>query len=89
MPKNKQNIPVNVMADNFSQGISIDRLSINKSDFKTVQQSEEAAQSHRDEGHTFHIVEKGTVLIEIDFQKHEITAPSAVYNPAPREALFL
>jgi AraC-like DNA-binding protein/mannose-6-phosphate isomerase-like protein (cupin superfamily) len=79
MPKNNKNIPVNTMADNFSQGISIDRLSIKKSDFKTAQQSEEAAQSHRDEGHTFHVVEKGTVLIEIDFQKYEIKAPAAVY----------
>jgi AraC-like DNA-binding protein len=79
MPKNNKNIPVNAMADNFSQGIAIDRLHIQKSDFKTEQQSEEAAQSHRDEGHTFHIVEKGIVHIEIDFQKHEITAPAVVY----------
>lgn len=79
MPKNNKNIPVNAMDDNFSQGISIDRLSIEKSDFKTAQQSEEATQSHRDEGHTFHIVEKGTVLIEIDFQKYQIVAPSVVY----------
>jgi AraC-like DNA-binding protein/mannose-6-phosphate isomerase-like protein (cupin superfamily) len=78
MPKNK-NIPVNSMADNFSQGISVDKISIKKSDFKTAQQYEEATQSHRDEGHTFHIVEKGTVLIEIDFKKYKIIAPSVVY----------
>ncbi len=67
------------MADNFGQGISIDKISIKKSDFKTTQQYEEATQSHRDEGHTFHIVEKGTVLIEIDFQKYKIKAPAVVY----------
>ena len=67
------------MADNFSQGISIDKISIKRSDFKTTQQYEEATQSHRDEGHTFHIVEKGTVLIEIDFKKYKIIAPSVVY----------
>ncbi len=67
------------MTDNFSQGIAIDKISIKKSDFKTEQQFEEAAQSHRDEGHTFHIVEKGSVLIEIDFQKYKINAPAVVY----------
>ena len=82
MPRNSKNIPLNVMADNFSQGISIDRLSIKKSDFKTAQDYEEATQSHRDEGHTFYILEKGTILIEIDFQKYEINAPAVVYmNP--------
>jgi AraC family transcriptional activator of pobA len=79
VPKNNKNIPVNSMADNFSQGISIDKISIKKSDFKTAEQYEGATQSHRDEGHTFHIVEKGTVLIEIDFQKHKINAPAVVY----------
>ena len=67
------------MDNNLGQGISIDRIRIKKSDFKTVRHYEAATQSHRDEGHTFHIVEKGYVLIEIDFQKYEITAPSVVY----------
>lgn len=67
------------MANNFSQGISIDKINIQKSDFKTAEQYEDARQSHRDEGHTFHIVEKGTVYIEIDFQKYKIDAPAVVY----------
>lgn len=67
------------MDDNFSRGISIDKISIKKSDFKTAEQYEEASQSHRDEGHTFHIVVKGAVLIEIDFEKYRITAPVVVY----------
>jgi AraC family transcriptional regulator, transcriptional activator of pobA len=79
MPKNNNQIPVNSMADNFSQGISVDKINIKKSDFKTAEQYEKATQSHRDEGHVFHMVEKGTVLIEIDFQKYKITAPSVVY----------
>lgn len=79
MPKNNKNIPVNSMTDNFSQSISIDKISFKKSDFKTAQQYEAATHSHRDEGHTFHIVEKGTVHIEIDFQKYKIKAPSIVY----------
>ncbi|MFT3822928.1 MAG: helix-turn-helix transcriptional regulator [Chitinophagaceae bacterium] len=67
------------MSDNFSQGISIDRNSIKRTDFKTALQYEEATQSHRDEGHTFHIVEKGTILLEIDFREYSITAPAVVY----------
>lgn len=67
------------MADNFGQGISIDRLNIKKSDFRTAQESHEAAQSHRDDGHTFHFVEKGSVVIEIDFIKYKISAPALVY----------
>lgn len=67
------------MADDFSQGISIDKINIKNSDFKTEERYEEATGSHRDEGHTFHIVEKGTVLIEIDFKKYEIFAPAVVY----------
>jgi len=79
MPKNKKNIPVNSMADNSSQGISIDRITIKNSDFLSTQQYEEARSSHRDDGHTFHVIEQGALHIEIDFQKYEIKAPSVVY----------
>ncbi|TWF40583.1 AraC-like DNA-binding protein [Chitinophaga polysaccharea] len=67
------------MADNLSRGIAIDKISIKKSDFKAAEQYKEATQSHRDEGHTFHILEKGTVIIEIDFQQYTISAPYVVY----------
>jgi len=77
MPKN--NIPVNSMSENFSEGISIDQISFKKSYLKTVAQYVVAENSHRDQGHTFHILKKGTIHIEIDFQKHSITAPSVVY----------
>jgi AraC-like DNA-binding protein/mannose-6-phosphate isomerase-like protein (cupin superfamily) len=79
MPKNNKNIPVNSMDDPPGQGIAIDRISIKNSDFKRAYQYEEATRSHRDEGHTIHIVEKGSILIEIDFQKYKITAPAVVY----------
>lgn len=79
MPKNNKNIPVNSMTHNSSHGTSIDRISIKKSDFKTARQYGDALQSHRDKEHTFHIVEKGSVLIEIDFQKYRIKAPAVVY----------
>lgn len=79
MPKSNKNIPVNAMDDDFSMGIAIDRINIKKSAFKKALQYEEATRSHRDDGHTIHLVEKGSVLIEIDFQRHKITAPAVVY----------
>ncbi len=79
MSKVKKAIPINAMTDNPGQGIAIDRMTIKRADFTTEVQYGEAKQSHRDEGHTFHIVEEGTVLIEIDFQTYPITAPSVVY----------
>ena len=72
-------IPVNAMAENFDQGITIDRMIIKNADFTTEAQYELAKQSHRDQGHTFHFVETGTIVIEIDFQTHHITAPAVVY----------
>lgn len=79
MPKKNQRIPVNIMDDNSNRGISIDRISMTLSDFKSAQQYEQAAQSHRDEGHTFHVINEGDIIIEIDFQQYSITAPSVVY----------
>ncbi|OXG07081.1 AraC family transcriptional regulator [Flavobacterium araucananum] len=79
MRKNKNKIPVNTMDNTFSLGISIDKNSIEKSDFKTSKQQEEANQAHRDEGYTFHILEKGEVTIEIDFQTYCISSPAVVY----------
>ncbi|MEJ5056110.1 helix-turn-helix domain-containing protein [Sphingobacterium sp. MYb382] len=79
MSKHNKNIPTNSMADDFSQGISIDKIYINSFNENKDEHFHEATQSHRDEGHTFHIVEEGTVLIEIDFKKYTITAPTIVY----------
>lgn len=70
MRKNDQHIPVNTMTENSGQGISIDKISLDKHKF---------IHSHRDDGYTFHIIEKGVIHIEIDFQKYEIHAPSVVY----------
>ncbi|WP_286591472.1 helix-turn-helix transcriptional regulator [Sphingobacterium sp. N143] len=78
MPSNK-NIFLNPMTDMFSLGISIDKISIKKSDFLTDPQCGGATEPHRDEGHTFYILEKGSVTIEIDFQQYEINAPTVVY----------
>jgi AraC family transcriptional activator of pobA len=79
MSKTNSKIPINSMSDDFNHGISVERMVIKKSDFKAGQQYESAKDSHRDDGHTFHIVEAGTVQIEIDFQRYEVTGPSVVY----------
>ena len=79
MRKKKNKIPVNSMGDTFNRGISIDKSCIKKSDFKTALQAQEAGLAHRDEGYTFHILEKGAVVIEIDFQTYHLSAPAAVY----------
>lgn len=79
MSKNNKNIPTNSMADNFSQGISIDKMHIDSFNENKAEHFHEAKQSHRDEGYTFHLIEEGTVQIEIDFQKYIIHAPAIVY----------
>ena len=75
MRKNKNKIPINTIGDMLNLGIFIDRNSLKKSYFATVQQAEDAAQAHRDEGYTFHILEKGKVVIEIDFKTYNVSAP--------------
>jgi AraC family transcriptional activator of pobA len=77
MRKNK--IPINTMDNTLNLGISMDNNSFKKADFQTEQQAEEATQSHRDEGYTFHILEKEEVVIEIDFKTHQLSAPAVVY----------
>lgn len=79
MRTNQRKIPVNTMDDSFRQGIAMDRNHIKKSDSTAAFQKEEATQSHRDEGYTFHILEKGSVVIEIDFKSYEVVAPAVVY----------
>jgi len=79
MRKNKNKIPINTMGDMLNFGISIDRNNIKESYFATIQQAEDAAQAHRDEGYTFHILERGNVVIEIDFKTYKVSAPAVVY----------
>ena len=66
------------MEAHLGHGISIDRVMIKMCDFNNEDQVQRAKESHHDQGHTFYIVEKGSLVIEIDFQRHEIKAPSLV-----------
>jgi AraC-like DNA-binding protein/mannose-6-phosphate isomerase-like protein (cupin superfamily) len=79
MPKKNQSIPVNTIADDFDAGISIERMSLSAEDEAILNYSEEAKLAHRHDSHSFFLLEKGTVNIEIDFQKYIITAPSIIY----------
>jgi AraC-like DNA-binding protein/mannose-6-phosphate isomerase-like protein (cupin superfamily) len=82
MRKQSKSIPVNTMADNPDIGISIERISIK--DLRTLANEtsgtvEEAKKSHREDRHSFFLLEKGTVHIEIDFKKYKIKPSSVVY----------
>lgn len=74
MRKKIKSIPVNPMVGEFSSGIAIGKVS-----FTDVRVFEKVQQSHRDDYHLFFLQEKGTTLIEIDFQKHQIKPSSVIY----------
>jgi len=67
------------MADNFGKGISIERMAI--MDLLTAgnENRDEEDLAHRHDGHSFFLLESGTVDLEIDFQKYIITPGSVIY----------
>lgn len=82
MPKKVKRIPVNAMATIFDEGIAIEKMSFK--DISTLNSAsskdfEEAKLAHRHDGHSFFLLESGSIYLEIDFQKYSITAPSAMY----------
>jgi AraC family transcriptional activator of pobA len=80
MPKKTNSIPVNPMIAELGEGIFIGRLS--SEDFHLYEQFEafdNIKQSHRDEYHLFLLQEKGTTIIEIDFQKYTIEPLSVIF----------
>jgi AraC-like DNA-binding protein len=76
MRKKTTSIPVNTMPDNFGGNISIERMSL---DDATLNSFEGGKASHREDRHSFFLLESGTVHIEIDFQQFKIKSPSIVY----------
>jgi AraC family transcriptional regulator, transcriptional activator of pobA len=74
MPKKPKSIPVNPMADEACEGIAVERMS-----FTNLQLLGEGTGSHRHDGHAFFLVESGSISVEIDFQIHNIKAPSIIY----------
>lgn len=67
------------MADHFDGGIAIERICFSTLDEAALNASDEAKQSHREDRHSFFLLEKGAVTVEIDFQKFAIKASSVVY----------
>lgn len=79
MRKKVKSIPVNRMTDEFDTGIVIERLSFNDLSFADKITFEEENQAHRHDRHSFFLLEKGTVSIEIDFQHYIIQPSSVIY----------
>lgn len=81
MRKKTKSIPVNVntMADDFGAGISIEKISFTDLRNWDEVDLDTAKQSHREDRHSFFLLEKGTVVLEIDFQKYKINSSSVIY----------
>lgn len=77
MLKKSKSIPVNHFDDGNHSGVSIEKLSITKTNLLTL--DDDSDQTHRHDRHSFFLLESGTVHLEVDFQKYEINAPSVIY----------
>jgi len=64
------------MANEFGLGIVIERLFLK--DLPTAG-IEDAQKSHREDGHSFFLLESGKVSIEIDFKRYEVKPSSIIY----------
>ena len=74
MQRKTGDIPINQMANEFGEGIAIERVSFTNPGILV-----EGEQSHRHDGHSFFLLEKGTIDLEIDFRNYTITAPAVIY----------
>lgn len=76
MPKKSTYIPVNLMANEFGSGIAIEKIVIK--DLHSAGM-EDAKKPHRDDGHSFFLLEQGLVSLEIDFKQYQLLSPSIIY----------
>ena len=74
MPGKNQAIPVNHFGDESGAGISVERFA-----FENLPELGEWEQPERHDRHSFFLLEKGSVNIEIDFEHYHIQSPAAVY----------
>lgn len=74
MPKKSPSIPVNHFGDDPSEGVSIERIS-----FENLPDLGEWEQPERHDRHSFFMLEKGSVTMEIDFEHYHIRSPAAIY----------
>ena len=73
MRKKHTSIPVNDFGGEYHSGISIEKMCLNDLPAGTAQHAE------RHDRHSFHLLEKGIITIEVDFQTHQMTAPAVIY----------
>jgi AraC family transcriptional activator of pobA len=74
MKKLRTSIPVNDFSSECNSGISVGKMFL-----KDISNHQEAYQSERHDRHSFHLLESGTVKMEIDFQTFHLIAPVVVY----------
>ena len=74
MRKNAPSIPVNKFGSGSGGGITIEQIS-----FELLPDLGEWEQPERHDRHSFFLLEKGRVTMEIDFQQYEIHSPSVIY----------
>ncbi|TDO20858.1 AraC family transcriptional regulator [Pedobacter duraquae] len=72
--RKNQAIPVNKFGDESNAGITIERIS-----FEDLPELGEWEQPERHDRHSFFLLEKGIVVMEIDFEYHKIPAPAVIY----------
>ena len=74
MRKKNTSIPVNDFGGEYHSGISIEKMCLND-----LLMGIDAQHAERHDRHSFHLLEKGTITIEVDFQTYQMTAPSVIY----------
>lgn len=74
MPRKTQPIPVNKFGDESDAGISMERLS-----FENLPDLGEWEQPERHDRHSFFLLEKGNLNMEIDFECYRICSPAVIY----------
>ncbi len=69
------------MTDDATGGVSIDRLSSDDilADPEILNSFEQARQPHREDRHSFYLLESGTVHMEIDFHKYRLKQSTIIY----------
>ncbi len=74
MPKETKYIPVNKFGGEPDSGIVIEKIA-----FENLPDLGEWSQPERHDRHSFFLLEKGTVTMEIDFQTFNIKAPAIIH----------
>lgn len=69
-----QSIPVRSLGEGYTRGILVDYMSVGQ-----LHEYEEVVSAHRHDFHVFMLLEKGNVLMEIDFEQHAASEAAIAY----------